>query len=441
MNILYIHTHDTGRYIEPYGYKVSTPNLMELAEEGTLFRKAFNTAPTCSPSRASLLTGQSPHVCGMLGLAHRGFSLNDNSKHLAQFLGRNGYETALCGIQHVAHDRKILGYNHYLGGENDDRQGFADDIANTESLVDYIKNYNSDKPFFISFGMRNTHLTFPEIADDINPDYIIPPFPFYDSPENREDWAGFMTSVQIVDNCVGKVLNALNEKGIEDDTLIIFTTDHGVPFARMKCNLYDTGTGVSLIIKLPEKFLPENKYRSKSCEAMVSHLDIYPTICELTGLEKPDWLEGNSMIPMLSGETDKVRDEVFGEVTFHAAYEPMRSIRTDRYKLIRIFSDHDNYVPANIDDCNSKDFLIEHNLLDHSRDKEMLFDLYLDPVERVNLIDDESYQEIYRDLSARLDDWMEKTDDPLLEGRVVRPAGAIVNKLSCLSPEEEDFVE
>jgi N-sulfoglucosamine sulfohydrolase len=93
-NILYIHSHDTGRYIQPYGHNIPTPHIQKMAEEGVLFRKAFCAAPTCSPSRAALLTGQSAHSSGMLGLAHRGFSLNDYDQHLANYLKKQGYETA-----------------------------------------------------------------------------------------------------------------------------------------------------------------------------------------------------------------------------------------------------------------------------------------------------------------------------------------------------------
>jgi len=102
MNILYLHSHDTGRYIQPYGHFVETPNLQRLAEEGVLFRSAFSAAPTCSPSRAALLTGQSPHSCGMLGLAHRGFSLTDYRHHLLHSLREGGFRSVLAGIQHVA---------------------------------------------------------------------------------------------------------------------------------------------------------------------------------------------------------------------------------------------------------------------------------------------------------------------------------------------------
>ncbi|MGE9292553.1 MAG: sulfatase-like hydrolase/transferase [Puniceicoccales bacterium] len=97
-NILYYHSHDTGRYIQPYGYQVPTPNLQQLAEEGVLFRRAFCAAPTCSPSRAGLLTGCAAHSVGMLGLAHRGFSLTDVSRTMVTYLREVGYETCLCGI-------------------------------------------------------------------------------------------------------------------------------------------------------------------------------------------------------------------------------------------------------------------------------------------------------------------------------------------------------
>src|SRR3954452_13442592 len=101
-NILYLHSHDTGRSIQPYGAPIATPQLQQLAEQGVLFRQAFSASPTCSPSRAALLTGQSSHSSGMLGLAHRGFALHDPRQHLAHTLRAAGYRTVLTGVQHVA---------------------------------------------------------------------------------------------------------------------------------------------------------------------------------------------------------------------------------------------------------------------------------------------------------------------------------------------------
>ena len=113
-HIVYVHTHDTGRYLQPYGYAVPTPALQRMADGGTLFRQAFATAPTCSPSRASLLTSGYPHTVGMLGLAHMGFRLDDYGRTLVALLNGAGYDTVLCGGQHIAPPEEIdiLGYQH-----------------------------------------------------------------------------------------------------------------------------------------------------------------------------------------------------------------------------------------------------------------------------------------------------------------------------------------
>ena len=116
-NIVYLHSHDTGRYVQPMGHSVPTPNLQRLAEQGVLFRQAFCAAPTCAPSRAALLTGQSAHSSGMLGLAHRGFALTDYAQHLVTSLNATGYRTILAGMQHVAAGEdgpEVIGYDEEL---------------------------------------------------------------------------------------------------------------------------------------------------------------------------------------------------------------------------------------------------------------------------------------------------------------------------------------
>lgn len=434
MNIVYIHTHDTGRYIEPYGYNIPTPNLMQLAKEGTLFRSSFCTAPTCSPSRASLLTGMSPHAAGMFGLAHRGFKLNDYNKHIANFLGDNGYETALCGVQHVAPSADMIGYHRLLDNKSSSETKSEKDIINAQIAAEYIKE-NHDSPFFLSFGMENTHREFPEIDKSINPDYVQVPFPLYDNYVNREEMSHYISSAMVVDESVGIVLNALNESGLDNETFVIFTTDHGIPFPRMKCNLYDTGIGVSLILRFPA-----NKLAGKATDALVSHLDIYPTICDILGVKEPDWLEGFSLLPLLKKEVENIRDEVYAEINYHAAYEPLRCIRTDRYKYIRYFDDYKKIMSVNIDDSHSKDFLISNGYLGYEQKKEYLFDLYLDPVERVNLLGNPDYIEVYNNMKKRMKNWMKRTDDPLLtEDRIEKPNGAIINERSCLSNTEQKF--
>ncbi len=431
MNIIYLHTHDSGRFIQPYGYAMPTPRLMQLAEEGTLFRQAYSAAPTCSPSRAALLTGMCPHSAGMLGLVNRGFQMTDYSQHLVQYLNRHDFHTVLFGVQHEARRSEDIGYQ--LAFDSREENSVTRDLSNAKTAAAYIKE-KKERPFFMSFGMFNTHRVYPEVTPDLNPNYVMPPFPLPDNHEVRKDVAAYMTSVRVVDECVGIIMDALRESGKEDDTLIIFTTDHGIAFPHMKGNLYDTGIGVSWIMKYPQ-----NKRRGEAVDALVSQLDFFPTICDFLGLTKPSWLEGKSLLPLLRKEVDRVREEIFAEVTYHAAYEPMRCIRTDRYKLIRFFDDHDQYVPANIDDSVTKKFLVQNDFLLQRRPKEILLDLYLDPAERVNLLYETASFEIYRELSNRLEHWMFMTCDPILDGRVPKPLGAVINKLTCVSPETNDY--
>lgn len=433
LNIIYFHTHDTGRYIQPYGYGVPTPNLQQLAEDGTLFRQAFCAGPTCSPSRTGLLSGMSPHTAGMTGLAHRGFRMNDTSQHLASFLSRSGYETVLCGEQHEAPVAEIdqLGYTRNLRALNTEKTHEAKDLKTAQLAADFIRE-SHDKPFFASVGLFNTHRAvalFPETSHPVDSRYVMPPHPMYDTPQNREDMAGFIASAGVADRCIGIVREALEQTGQWDDTIFIYTTDHGIAFPHMKCNLYDTGIGVSLIMHIP------GMGEGRVVDSLVSQVDLFPTLCDLLGLAKPDWLQGESMLPILKGDADEIRSELFAEVSYHASYEPMRCIRTKRYKLIRFYDNHDELVMPNIDDGFSKRFLVESGIRDRRRKKEMLFDLYLDPVERENLIDDPAYRAIAEELSEGLLSWMKRTGDPLLEGgQVPLPEGAWVNDRTDLNP-------
>lgn len=435
MNLIYIHTHDTGRYIQPYGYAVATPNLMKFASESTLFRHAFCAAPTCAPSRASMMTGMCPHSNGMMGLPHRGFMLADYKKHLAQYLQNYGFETVLCGEHHEAPQDETIGYSRILSTDKSAKKISEEawDRSNANLVAEFLKS-NIKNSFFLSFGMHNTHREYPEIAKDINPDFVMPPFPIYDTKETRKDIAAFYSSVEIVDSCIGVVLDALHKSGRDKDTAVIISTDHGIAFPRMKCHLYDTGIGVSLMINYPG-----NPMSGHVLDSLVSQVDLFPTICDLLCIPKPNWLEGYTLLPLLNGKATEVRDEIFAEVNFHAAYEPKRCVRTARYKFIRFFDNNNKNVPANTDDSPSKDLLLQSGVLSEAKPHEMLFDLYLDPVERVNLSSDPRYSSVYSEMSKRMDEWMQRTKDPLLKGKLPKPKHALVNKINCISPSSTDF--
>ena len=427
-NILYIHSHDTGRYVQPYGYAVPTPNIQHLAEQGVLFRQMFCGGPTCSPSRAALLTGECAHSSGMIGLAHRGFSLSDYSRHIVHTLKANGYRATLVGIQHVASgdNRALLGYDEILPG------GRAEAVATR--AAELLRNGPAE-PFFMSVGFTETHRRFRPAGALQNARYCRPPTPMPDTPATRRDMADFMASARAWDWGVGLVLDALNAAGLTDNTLVICATDHGIAFPGMKCHLTDHGIGVMFIVRGPGGF-----DGGKVCDALVSHVDVFPTICELLDIEAPGWLQGRSMMPLIRGDAEEINEEIFGEVTYHGAYEPMRCVRTRRWKYIRRYDGRTGPVLPNCDDSLSKDLWLEHGWRDRAPAEEELYDLVFDPNETNNLAGDPGTAGTLDEMRGRLDRWMERTDDPLLEGPVPAPSGAKFNDPDGLSPREEPLV-
>lgn len=426
-NVLYIHSHDTGRYIEPYGYAVPTPNLQRLAEGGVLFRQAFCAAPTCSPSRASLLTGQSAHSSGMLGLAHRNFALSDYSQHIVHTLRGAGYYSALAGVQHVARDPSQIGYDRILASAAEAETAACDFLADAPP-----------QPFFLSVGFFETHrhgrheagpFTQPGPGGDAR--YCLTPVPMPDTAESRRDMADYKVAAGILDRKMGLVFDALEAGGLADNTLVICTTDHGIPFPGMKCSLTDHGIGVMLIMRGPGGFTG-----GKVCDGMISQIDIFPTICELLGVERPAWLQGKSMLPLLREETEEINEEIFAEVTYHAAYNPQRAVRTKRWKYVRRFDARQGPVLPNVDDSPSKNLWLRHGWRERPIPPEQLYDLIFDPSEACNLAGDPAYAGALAEMRGRLDRWMHATDDPLLRGPVPAPPGALLNDPDGLSPRD-----
>jgi N-sulfoglucosamine sulfohydrolase len=422
-NILYIHSHDTGRYAQPYGYGVPTPNLQLLADQGVLFREAFCASPTCSGSRASLLTGQYCHSNGMFGLAHRGWELNDYGQHWVHPLRSVGYHSVLIGEQHISEDPAVIGYDE----EIEIPSHHADDIA--PSTIAAIAD--APEPWFISSGFFETHRSFRAPTSVRDTLYSLPPSNLPDTAATREDMASFKASARSLDQGIGAVLNGLHRAGLAERTLIVCTTDHGLPFPNAKATLYDRGIGVMMIMRGPGGFTG-----GQVIDAMVSHLDVYPTLMDLAGIDHPDFLQGASLMPLVRGEVESVHDAVFAEMTYHAAYAPQRAIRTRRWKYIRRFHDYPHPVLANCDDSASKELLVEAGWGRQHVPEEQLYDLALDPGEARDLSADPAHAATLAELRGRLLDWMEETDDALLDGPIPMPPGAVVNDPAQASPND-----
>lgn len=427
LNIVYLHSHDTGRYVSPYGHAVRTPHLQRFAQQGVMFRQAFCANPTCSPSRAALLCGQYAHNTGMLGLMHRGFRLEDPKRHMGHTLQQAGYETVLAGLQHVSPEEELDSGVIYSRRLEPDGKHVADVVPGAVSFLEE----GPREPFFLDAGFFETHRVFPEpdAADD--PRYTRPPAPLPDTPEVRRDMAGFNTMAHQLDEGIGQVLAAIDQAGLAERTLVLITTDHGPAFPAMKCQLTDHGTGVMLMLRGPQS---TGLVGGKIVDAMVSQVDVFPTLCELIGLEPPAWLQGVSMMPTVRGEAAGVRDEVFAEVNCHAAYEPKRSVRTQRYKYIRRYHDRSCPVLPNCDNGPSKDAWLAHGWAERPEPEEQLYDLMFDPNEACNLAADSAHAPVLREMRERLARWMRQTADPLMDGALMLSAGVRLTPMDARAP-------
>jgi N-sulfoglucosamine sulfohydrolase len=426
-NILYLHSHDTGRYVQPYGHQIPTPNVQMLADQGALFRHAFSAGPTCSGSRAALLTGQYPHSNGMMGLAHRGWRLNDYDQHLIHTLRRAGYRSELIGEQHISEDLETLGYDviHRVDRSH---------VELVAPAAVKVLRAGIPEPFFLSVGFFETHRSWFEPTSMRDSLYSMPPANLPDTPAVREDMAAFKASARSLDQGVGRVLNALHAAGMVDRTLIVFTTDHGMAFPGAKGTLYDRGTGTMLILRGPGGFLG-----GRVVDELVSQIDLYPTICALAGIDAPDFVQGCSLLPLMRGEVPVAHEAVFSELTYHAAYDPQRAIRTPRWKYVRLFDDYPHPVLPNIDDSPSKDAFLEAGWGERVVPREQLYDMTLDPEEGANLAGDPAFERVRADLAERLERHMHDTEDPLLEGPVPAPVGVRLNRQDQISAEEPTY--
>jgi N-sulfoglucosamine sulfohydrolase len=399
---------------------------MRLANESVMFRSMFAAAPTCSPSRAALLTGEYPHTCGQLGTAHRGFPMDHYDRHFARVLQSHGYATALAGIQHEAPGSLPLGQIGYEERIGDEREP---EVAAAQWL-----GAPRNRPFFLSCGFLETHREFPELdaaQTAAARDGLGAPVPagLPDTPAVREDFARFRASLVRLDARIGVVLDALEASGQADSTIVLSTTDHGIAFPGMKCTLKDAGLGVMCLLRVPG-------VKPMQIDALTSHLDLVPTLCELLDVAKPAWLVGHSLLPLIDGSAASVRDHVFAEINFHAAPEPTRAVRSARYKYIRRYAATDLPILANVDDSPTKTEYLDAGWHTIPIGREQLYDLLLDPTESCNLIDDRRLTQVRNDLVRTLDEWMGTTDDPLLRGELVVPSGAALNTIADRSPRD-----
>ena len=404
--ILLVICHDLGQYLGCLGAPIETPNLDGLAQDGVLFTNYCCTAASCSPSRGSIMTGRYPHNNGLVGLAHIGWEIGAQDVTLPMHLNAAGYSTHLFGHQHEHSEPARLGYRHIqLDG--------ADARSASATLIGFLESVEpGGQPFFVSTGIAEPHRPYEREGYDRDDPDKLQPLPYLpDRPGIREDLAGLHGLIWRLDESIGKITAALERTGLAEDTLLIFTTDHGIAMPRAKGTCYDPGIQTALIVRWPGRF--EGGRRQ---DELLTNCDLLPTLLDLAGARTPSCVEGRSFLPLLDGGDYQPREDIFAEMTWHDKYNPMRCVRTNDHKYIRNFGDRPLvYIPADIYVAPAGQEM-KDEFYGSRRPPEELYDLRSDPLEMHNLIDDPAYAEVAERLRARVQDWMVETDDPLLYG-------------------------
>ncbi|MHA1753702.1 MAG: sulfatase family protein [Candidatus Helarchaeota archaeon] len=430
-NIILFITHDQGQAVGIYNSEqnpipIKTLNLDKIAKKGVYFTNYFCTAPQCSPSRASIQTSKYPHQNGIMGLINEGWTLKSKFT-MPKFFNEIGYSTNLIGFQHEVKNPQALGYSKI--GRRKIAFRYSSSVV-IDECIEFLENYDhNSKPFFLNIGVTECHRPFQIFSEPINIKKVkVPPY-LPDTAQIRRELAEFFGAVSDVDRAVGKLYHQIEKLGINKDTLFIFTTDHGIDFPRSKCTLYDPGIKTALLMYCPGMELFKG---GKKIDAMISNIDLFPTLIDLFVDKNFDnQLEGKSFLPILKGKSSYIHDEIFMEKTYHNIYDPMRGLRTLKYKYIRNFrgSEQLNFKFQIPDDTFSykckKSIKFEHS---GERPLEELYDLINDPLERINLAKNPEYQNTLQYLRAQLNKWMINTNDPLLKGFVYPPQKYIKNR-------------
>jgi arylsulfatase A-like enzyme len=349
-----------------------------------------------------------------MGLTHGDFAwdLPADETHAAEYFRRLGYETVGGGNLHEMRTREDRGFGAFVDARLARTAGAA-----LDGWLDGRDDVSA--PFYAQIGTIETHRGF--LHDGVEPDdsrgVTVQP-PIRETPAVREDFAALQGSVRRWDEGLAGILDVLDRRGLAEDTILVVTTDHGIPMTRAKVTLYDRGIGVMLMVRWPGGGVGGgNRYTE-----MVSNVDILPTLLEAVGAEMAPEFQGRSFWPLLHGSDYTARERVFAELTFHAYYDPMRCVRTDGLKYIRNF-EMGKAVHMTGDNANSPtsfDNRAHLNLGEHHRHEE-LYDLERDPEELDNLADDQRYEAERVRLSRDLARWMRETGDPLLEGPIASP--------------------
>lgn len=399
---------------------VQTPNLDRMADEGMRLT-SFYSAPWCVPARIQLMTGRYPPRTGIRGTSVGGSGgIPDSEVTLAQALKAAGYRTGMIGKLHVG-PLKAFPLDF-------DRRQPCVRTRNVRGVAEEAGEFLmscGDSPFFLMVNYFDPHRPYADAdqvaglpEDPLGPDDVRP-FPFLgvDSPAVRDEVAAYYNCLSRVDTGIGLLLERLAQSGHADDTIVVFLGDHGAPFSRAKTTCYEAGERVPFLVRWPGV-----TQAGLVSDALVSSVDIMPSVLDAVGVALPPGLAGRSLAPLCAGRKTPWRETICAEYTTHAPghFFPRRSIFDGRYKLIlNLLTDRPNPVP-HIGPGNrglTAEGSVERAAYDthcHPPPVE-LYDIQRDPVEFHNLADEPALADVKARLLAALREWREETDDRTLD--------------------------
>ncbi|XP_001605082.1 N-sulphoglucosamine sulphohydrolase [Nasonia vitripennis] len=479
-NAVLLLADDAGFEMRSYLNKIcQTPNLDGLAKSGLIFNNAYTSVSSCSPSRASLLTGQPSHQNGMYGLHHgvHHFNSFEQIESLPKMLHQKNIRTGIIGKKHVGPSHAYP-FDFAYTEENESILQVGRNITRIKLLVREFLSSNRNQPFFLYVAFHDPHRcghSHPEFGSfcekfgngepgmghipDWNPIYyqweqVKLPYHVQDTEPARRDIAAQYTTMSRLDQGIGLILKELETAGVKDDTLVIYTSDNGIPYTSGRTNLYDPGMAEPMIISSPY----HTDRHNEATYSMTSLLDITPTLLDWFGLTTDKKIEkhlgsltGKSLIPLLTKEPiEQNTTAVFASQTHHEVtmYYPMRVVRTKKYKLIHNLN---HKMPFPID----QDFYISptfQDLLNRTRTNQSLrwyktdlknyyyrpewemYDLKYDPEELNNIATKKSVEPIFKELQQMLTEWQQKTKDPWLcsPNGVLEPFEGDKKNLQCM---------
>ena len=409
-NILIFIADDQGEGdLSIYGHpSLRTPNVDRLAREGMRFDNAFLTISSCSPSRASILTGRYPHSTGAEDLH---MPLPADQRTIARRLREENYYNISVGKWH-------------LGPAEQRHWDVVVDCPGRETASEAIKALSgrpADRPFFFWVASKDPHRPFDEdaIPNPHDPaDVVVPPY-LPDHPLIRRDLALYYDEVTRFDAHVGEILAELGRQGVLDSTLIAYVSDNGMPFPRAKTTLYDSGIRTPMIVRFPGT-VPAGTVQ----KGLFSVVDLAPTLLDLAGYSL-DSAQGTSAAEMFRNPEAPGREAIYAEANWHDFEKFTRAVRTERYLLVRNYY-WERPLWNSVDSINSitwSGYLqmqragrlteAQEFIFREPRPYEELYDLQVDPLSLRNVAGEEAHRSALNSLRTLLDNWRVETGDTM----------------------------